>query len=53
MDVWEEHFRLDENGQIVGLTAIGHTTAYVLGMNSEIRMHIRREILQLEVKDDD
>jgi HNH endonuclease len=51
-DVWEEHFRLDENGQIVGLTAIGRTTAYVLDMNSEIRIHIRQEILRLASKDD-
>ena len=51
-DVWEEHFRLDENGQILGLTAIGRTTAYVLDMNSEIRIHIRQEILRLASKDD-
>jgi hypothetical protein len=46
-DVWDEHFRLDESGQIVGLTAIGRTTAEVLGMNAEIRVQIRREISEL------
>lgn len=51
LDSWEEHFRLDDNGQIVGRTAIGHATAYVLDMNSAIRRHIRREILQLAAKE--
>lgn len=46
-DIWEEHFHLDENGEIVGLTAIGSTTAYVLGMNSEIRRRIRLEMIRL------
>ena len=48
MDVWEEQFRLDPSGEIVGLTDLGRTTAYVLDMNSEIRIQIRREILRLE-----
>lgn len=45
-DVWEEQFRLEEDGELVGLTPIGRATAYVLGMNSEIRIRIRREILR-------
>jgi len=40
-DVWTEHFRLDESGFIVGLTPVGRTTAYVLGMNSSVRIQIR------------
>ena len=51
-DVWEEHFRLDANGQIVGITSVGRTTVYVLDMNSKVRIHIRREILRLEITDD-
>jgi hypothetical protein len=47
-DVWAGHFRVDESGQIVGLTAIGRSTAYVLGMNADIRMQIRRSILRFE-----
>ena len=47
-DVWDDQFRLNIEGQIVGLKAIGSTTAYVLGMNAEIRIRIRREILRLE-----
>ncbi len=50
-EVWEDHFHLDTSGQIVGLTAIGRTTTYVLGMNAPIRMQIRREILRLETTD--
>ena len=48
LDTWEEHFRLEENGDITGLTALGRTTVYVLGMNAEIRREIRREILRQE-----
>ena len=47
-DLWEDHFRLDTSGRISGLTAIGRTTAYVLGMNADIRIQIRREMLRLE-----
>ncbi len=46
-DVWDEQFRPDEDGHIVGLTAIGRTTAYVLGMNADVRIRIRQEILRL------
>ncbi|HXV62733.1 MAG TPA: HNH endonuclease [Vicinamibacteria bacterium] len=46
-DRWHEHFRTDENGQILGLTDIGRTTVHLLDMNSEIRTRIRREILRL------
>lgn len=51
MDVWSEHFRLADNGVILGLTAIGRTTAYVLGMNSGIRVQIRLRIAQLGVEE--
>jgi hypothetical protein len=40
-DEWHEHFAWD-HGQIVGLTAIGRTTVYVLNMNEPIRVLTRR-----------
>lgn len=48
-DVWQEHFRLQESGEIVGLTAIGRTSVCVLGMNAGIRVRLRREIRRLEL----
>ena len=45
---WEEHFRIDDMGEITGLTAVGRTTAYVLSMNTERRMRLRRAIRLLE-----
>lgn len=47
-DTWSEHFRLEDNGLIVGITPVGRTTAYVLGMNSGVRIRIRLHIAQLE-----
>lgn len=49
-DVWGEHFRLEPSGFIIGFTPIGRTTAYVLGMNSDVRMQIRLRIAQLETE---
>ena len=46
-DVWNEHFRLEDSGVIVGLTPIGRTTSDVLGMNSGLRVQIRLRIAQL------
>jgi 5-methylcytosine-specific restriction endonuclease McrA len=46
-DVWNEHFRLEESGFIMGLTPIGRTTVYVLGMNTDLRIQIRLGIAQL------
>lgn len=48
IDVWEGHFRWAESGHVVGLTALGRTTVYVLRMNEEIRVALRREILRQE-----
>ena len=39
-DVWSEHFRL-EGIRIVGRTATGRTTAWLLQMNSEERLELR------------
>lgn len=51
--IWEHHLRVETMGVIAGLTAIGRATVEVLGMNSETRIAIRREILQLEAEDGD
>ena len=47
-DAWNTHFRLGDDGFILGLTPIGRTTAYVLGINVAVRVQIRRVIAQLE-----
>lgn len=43
-DRWNEHFREADDGRILGLTKVGRTTVHLLGMNSEIRTRIRREV---------
>jgi HNH endonuclease len=48
IDAWHTHFRLADDGRILGLTPIGRTTAYVLGMNAAIRVQIRRAVIQAE-----
>lgn len=45
---WDEHFRLNDDGTIHGLTDVGRTTVDVLGMNVDLRVQIRQEILRLE-----
>lgn len=40
-DVWTEHFAWD-GAEIVGLTAIGRTTIYVLNVNDPVRVMTRR-----------
>lgn len=50
LDNWQEHFKLERSGEIIGLTAIGRTTANLLGMNTAIRVQMRREISHLENK---
>ena len=43
-DQWEEHFALD-GARIVGRTAIGRTTAWLLQMNSAERVEMRSVLL--------
>jgi hypothetical protein len=45
-DQWKEHFAL-EGPRIVGRTAIGRTTAWLLQMNSEERVELRTVLLAL------
>ena len=39
-DTWDEHFKLDD-GIIVGLTATGRTTVFLLDMNESHRVELR------------
>ena len=50
VDRWSEHFRLDVSGEIIGLTAVGRTTVYVLAMNDPQRVELRNAIALLESK---
>jgi 5-methylcytosine-specific restriction endonuclease McrA len=43
-DRWDEHFALRE-ALIVGLTPVGRTTVYVLGMNEQHRLNVRAELI--------
>jgi hypothetical protein len=43
IDHWPDHFRI-QAGRIIGLTAIGRTTIYVLNMNRPDRIRIRVEL---------
>lgn len=48
-DVREHHF-LVESGLVMGLSAIGRTSVYVMGMNSENRIAMRRVLARLGIK---
>ena len=48
IDDWSEHFQQVHSGEIVGKSAIGRTTAYVLGMNDSRRIDLRAAIIALE-----
>jgi hypothetical protein len=45
-DKWVEHFAV-ENGVVRGLTAVGRTTMYVLDMNTDRRIELRRAMHEL------
>ena len=40
LDTWNEHFRLD-SGQVIGLTAVGRTTVWLLKMNEDEQVALR------------
>ncbi len=44
---WEEHFQLDSNGTINGVTAEGRATAFLLEFNASDRPQDRRELITL------
>lgn len=45
-DRWREHFKHD-GSRIVGLTAVGRTTSWVLQMNSDDRVELRSILIEL------
>ena len=45
-DRWDEHFARDAN-RVVGKTAVGRTTAWVLQKNSEERVELRAMLTEL------
>lgn len=45
-DRWEEHFALD-GPRIVGRTAVGRTTSWLLQMNAEERVELRTVLMAL------
>lgn len=45
MQNWDDHFRLDENGTITGLTAEGRTTAALLQFNDPLRVQTRADLI--------
>lgn len=48
IDSWIEHFQQVSSGDIVGTTAIGRATVYVLDMNEARRVELRSAITALE-----
>ena len=45
-DLWPEHFAL-KGAAILGISAMGRTTAWLLQMNSEERIELRRVLMEL------
>jgi hypothetical protein len=43
-DAWHDHFNLQEDGQIFGMTDVGRATVRLLNMNAHYRVVLRREI---------
>jgi hypothetical protein len=46
-DRWHDHFVFG-GSTIVGLTSLGRTTAWLLDMNSEERVELRKVLLKME-----
>ena len=45
-DRWDEHFRLNEDGTITGLTAEGRATARLLVLNAPDRVQDRADLIE-------
>lgn len=45
-EVWSDHFRL-EGARIIGITAVGRTTAWLMEMNSDDRVDLRATLIEL------
>jgi HNH endonuclease len=45
-DKWRDHFALEVDGRIVGLTPAGRASVRLLNMNGSPQLDLRRELLQ-------
>ena len=45
--IWNEHFRIDNTGFIIGKTAIGHATIRILNMNKQTEVETRQGLIEL------
>jgi hypothetical protein len=43
---WHEHFQLQEDGRIIGMTLAGRATARLLDFNAEDRLQLRRVLMR-------
>lgn len=46
-DVWNEHFRINENAEIKALTEIGEVTALIFGFNDWERISERQGLIEI------
>jgi putative hemolysin len=46
-DVWSDHFVIQSDGRIDGLTPTGRATARLLDMNGSPQLELRRELIDL------
>jgi hypothetical protein len=44
-DAWRDHFSIDPDGRIVGLTPTGRATVRLLDMNGSPQLDLRRELI--------
>jgi HNH endonuclease len=48
-DSWNSHFRVDENGIIIGRSSVGRVTVSRLAMNSELQLAARQHWITLRL----
>jgi len=46
LDVWSEHFVIDSDSRIGGISPIGRATARLLDMNGSPQLDLRRELIE-------
>lgn len=47
IDVWSEHFHINENAEIESLTEIGEVTVFIFGFNEPERIDERKGLIEL------
>ena len=47
-DIWSDHFTIND-GNIIGLTAMGRVTARLLNMNAPRTVRLRRELIEQNI----